>query len=347
MPPSPAFPLKVAQVIAGAPEGGAELFYERLCIAQHRAGDAVLPVIRREPGRAARLRAAGLDPVELGFGNPLDLFTGPRLATALRDFAPRVAVAWMSRAARFAPVGDWVLCGRLGGYYDLRNFRRCDHLIANTEGLVRWIAGQGWPAARVHHLPNFVADMGGAAPADLGLPPGAPVLLGLGRLHPNKAFDVLIRALARLPGAQAVIAGEGPERAALEALARDLGVADRLRLPGWRGDVASLLAAADVFVCSSRQEPLGNMVIEAWSARRPVIAAAIGGPAELIEARRTGLLVPPDDPAALAKAIGQALADPALALALAEAGRARYEVGFAEAPVLARWRAFLACVEKA
>jgi glycosyltransferase involved in cell wall biosynthesis len=351
MPLPPAFPpLRVAQIMAGAREGGAELFYERLSIALHSAGDAVLPVIRREPDRAARLRHAGLDPVELGFGNPLDLLTGPRLSAALRGFAPRVAVAWMSRAARFAPAGDWVLCGRLGGYYDLRNFRRCDHLIGNTHALVRWMTDQGWPAARAHHLPNFVTDMAGAAPtprADLGIPADAPLLLGLGRLHPNKAFDVLIRALPRLPGVHAVIAGEGPERAALESLARAEGVADRVRLPGWRTDVAGLLAATDLFVCSSRQEPLGNMVIEAWSARRPVIAAAIGGPAELIAPDRTGLLVPADDAPALAQAIGAALTDPARAAALATAGRARYEADFAEAPVVARWHDFLATVEKA
>jgi glycosyltransferase involved in cell wall biosynthesis len=351
MPLHPAFPpLRVAQIMAGAREGGAELFYERLVIALHRAGDAVLPVIRREPARAGRLRDAGLTPIELGFGNPLDLLTGPRLRAALCRFAPRVAVAWMSRAARFAPTGDWVLCGRLGGYYDLRNFRRCDHLIANTHALVRWITDQGWPAARAHHLPNFVADMAGAAPtprAEFGIPADAKLLLGLGRLHPNKAFDVLIRALPRLPGVHAVIAGEGPDRAALAALARDQGVAGRVHLPGWRTDVANLLAAADLFVCSSRQEPLGNMVIEAWSARRPVIAAAVGGPAELIAQDRTGLLVPADIPAAFTAAIEALLADPARAAALAAAGRARYEADFAEAAVVARWRAFLATVEKA
>jgi glycosyltransferase involved in cell wall biosynthesis len=340
-------PLKVAQIMAGAREGGAELFYERLGIALHRAGDAVLPVIRRDPARAARLREAGLAPVELRFGNPFDPLTGPRLRAALRRFAPRVAVAWMSRAARFAPTGDWVLCGRLGGYYDLRNFRRCDHLIANTRALVRWITDQGWPAARAHHLPNFVADMEGAPPAQLSVPAGAPLLLGLGRLHPNKAFDVLIRALPRVPGAHAVIAGEGPERAALAGLARAEGVADRVHLLGWRTDVAGLLAAADVFVCSSRQEPLGNMVIEAWSARRPVVAAAVGGPAELIDPNRTGLLVPPDDAPALADAIAAVLADPARAAALAAAGRARYEADFTEAAVVARWHDFLATVEKA
>jgi glycosyltransferase involved in cell wall biosynthesis len=124
-------------------------------------------------------------------------------------------------------------------------------------------------------------------------------------------------------------------------------VADRVHLPGWRGDAANLLAASDVFVCSSRQEPLGNMVIEAWSARRPVIAAAVGGPAELIAQDRTGLLVPADIPAAFTAAIEALLADPARAAALAAAGRARYEADFAEAAVVARWRAFLATVEKA
>jgi glycosyltransferase involved in cell wall biosynthesis len=179
------------------------------------------------------------------------------------------------------------------------------------------------------------------------VPDDARLVLGLGRLHPNKAFDVLIRALPRLPGLHAVIAGEGPARAALEALARQQGVADRVRLPGWRSDTPNLLAASDVFVCSSRQEPLGNMVIEAWSAHRPVVAAAIGGPAELIKHGRTGLLAPPDDPPALAAAIAQVLDDTHARSALAEAGRARYEADFAEAPVLSRWRDFLATVEKA
>lgn len=342
-------PLRVAQVMAGAHTGGAELFFERLSVALATAGDEVLPIIRRDAERAARLRAGGLQARELGFGGPLDLFTRRRLGTALRRFAPRVTVAWMSRAARFTPAGDWVLIGRLGGYYDLRNFRRCDHLVANTAELARWILGQGFPPARVHHLPNFAPDLAGAAPvprAGLGVPDDAPLLLALGRLHRNKAFDVLVRALPRLPRAHAVIAGEGPERAALEALARSEGVADRLHLPGWRTDTAGLLAAADLLVCPSRQEPLGNVVLEAWSAHRPVAAAAAAGPSELLAAGHDGMLVPIEDPAALADAIRAVLDDRCLAAMLARNGRARYEADFAEAPVLARWRHFLGTVEK-
>jgi len=334
--------------MAGAPAGGAELFYERLTAALARAGETVLPVIRRNGARATRLRAAGLVPVELRFGGVLDVFTAPRLRAALRRFAPRVVVAWMNRAAHFTPRGDWVLAGRLGGYYDLAYYRRCDHLIGNTKALAAWMREQGWAPSRVHYLPNFAPDLGGAAPADrtmLGVPRDAPLLLALGRLHRNKAFDVLVRAMPRLPGMHVVIAGEGPERAALETLARGEGVADRLHLPGWRADTAGLLGAADLLVCPSRVEPLGNVVLEAWSAGRPVVAATAAGPRELITQDRDGLLVPPEDPVALAGAVQSLRDDPIRASLLARNGRARYVTDFAEAPVLARWRDFLRTVE--
>jgi len=187
----------------------------------------------------------------------------------------------------------------------------------------------------VHHLPNFAPDLLGAAPAALA---PSPVVLALGRLHRNKGFDILIHALAALPGVNAVIAGEGPERPALERLAQELGVERRLHLPGWRSDTATLLAGCDVLVCSSRIEPLGNVIIEAFSASRPVVAAAVAGPLELIEPGRTGLLVPPEDPARLAGAIRSVLEDQVLAASLAEAGRAEWLAHYAEAPVVQRWR---------
>ena len=150
--------------MAGARHGGAELFFERLCSALARAGETVLPVIRRDAGRAARLREAGLAPIQLGFGGALDLATGVQLRAVLRRFRPQVTVAWMNRAARFAPSGLPVLVGRLGGYYDLANYRRCDHLVGNTRGIVEWIVSQGIEPSRVHHLPNFCPDLRGAVP---------------------------------------------------------------------------------------------------------------------------------------------------------------------------------------
>ena len=343
---------RVAHVMAGAPAGGAELFYERLTVALaavHPGVPAieVLPVIRRDPARAGRLRSGGLEPVELRFGGRLDLLTRPRLGGLLRRYRPRVTVAWMNRAARLAPTGDWVLAGRLGGFYDLSNYARCDHLIGNTRGIVDWIRGQGWEPSRVHHLPNFAAEFAGATAArPSSVPDDAPLVLALGRLHANKAFDVLIRAMRWMPGAHVLIAGEGPERAALEALARAEGVADRLHMPGWTQNTGGLLAACDVLVCPSRHEPLGNVVIEAFSASRPVVAASSQGPVELIAHGADGLLVPLEDTAALGEAVALVLDDRVLATRLAAAGRARYETEFAAGPVLDQWRHFLTTVEK-
>ncbi|WP_323993603.1 glycosyltransferase [Nguyenibacter sp. L1] len=333
--------------MAGAAMGGAELFFERLCIAQAGDGLDVLPVIRRNAGRAARLRAGGVEAHELAFGGRADLATGLRLRRLLKRFQPRVVVAWMNRAARLAPRGDWVLAGRLGGFYDLSYYRRCDHLIGNTRGIVRWLVEQGWPAARAHYLPNFAVDIHGAAPRRPAcLPPGVPFVLALGRLHRNKAFDVLIRAMVHVRGAHLVIAGEGPERPALEKLARDLGVADRVHLPGWFDGTAGIVSACDLLVCPSRHEPLGNVIIEAFSAVRPVVAAAAQGPVELITDGGNGLLAPIEDDRALADAISAVLADPALAARLGQAGRDAFDRHYAQAPVLASWRRFLADVKK-
>lgn len=327
--------------MAGAATGGAELFFERLTAAMQRAGDRVLPVIRRDRGRAARMAAAGVAPVQLGFGGVLDFATRPALRRSLLGFEPEVVVAWMNRAARATPPGRWVKVGRLGGYYDLKYYRGCDHLVGNTAGIVAWIEAQGWPERRVHHLPNFSPDLSGAAAADM---PGTPCVLALGRLHRNKGFDLLIRAMAALPGVHALIAGEGPERGALTRLAAETGVADRVHLPGWRTDQAALLAGCDLLVCPSRHEPLGNVIIEAFSAGTPVVAAAVAGPVELIDPGRTGLLVAPESPAALAGAIRNVLMDRELAAALAAAGRAEWRARHAEGPVVARWHDALSMI---
>jgi glycosyltransferase involved in cell wall biosynthesis len=332
--------MRLAQVMAGAANGGAELFYERMTSALARAGQDVLPVIRSEPGRAARLTAMGLAPVQFRFGGKLDWLTRPRLAGSLRRFQPDVAVSWMSRASAHLPRGSWVNVGRLGGYYDLKYFRACTHFIGNTRGIVDYLRVNGVPAQKAYYLPNFVTDFAGeeaASRAALGIPEGAPLLLALGRLHRAKGFDTLIQAMAKLPDVYCLIAGEGPERAALEQLVAEHGLGARVKLPGWRTDVGALLKTADVFVSSSRHEPLGNMVLEAFSATIPVLAAQAEGPSEVIHHNEDGMLVPVDDATALADAARAMLADATMRTQLAQAGRQRFVAEFAEPTVVATW----------
>ncbi|MFT8718880.1 MAG: glycosyltransferase [Acetobacter sp.] len=336
-------PVRVAHVMAGAPAGGAELFFERLCIAQQRQANVdVLSVIRRDGNRMERLRTGGLSPRELRFGGQADLLTRPKLNSILKNFHPDVVVAWMNRAARFAPAGPWTLAGRLGGFYDLSYYKRCQHLIGNTRGLTQWMIRQGWSADHVHYVPNFADDIFQVAPARPHIvPDNVPFLLALGRLHTNKAFDVLIRSMKDLPGVRLLIAGEGPEREALETLIRVERLGDRVHLPGWVANPAALIRACDVFVCPSRHEPLGNVVIEGFSAMKPVVAAASQGPRELIIHGRNGMLAAVDDPKSLATSIGMVLGDHVLANRLATAGRKTYEKDFAPGPVLAAWETFL------
>jgi glycosyltransferase involved in cell wall biosynthesis len=257
-------------------------------------------------------------------------------------------LTWMNRATRLCPRGDFVHVARLGGYYDLRYYRDCDHLIGNTRALTSWLVSQGWPESRVHYLPNFAANPVAepVARASLDTPAGVPLALALGRLHPNKAFNTLLPAVARVKGLHLWLAGEGPLAADLKRLTALLRIEDRVRFLGWRDDVGGLLAACDMLVCASRIEPLGNTIIEAWAARKPVVAAASSGPAELIADGKNGLLVPIGDVGALAAAMERLVSDSALAGALAASGREVFDAQFSEARVVATYREFLATVAR-
>jgi len=339
--------MRVVQVMAGAQYGGAEAFFVRLVIGLHKAGLDQRVVIRKNDQRAAAFRAVGIEPVELSFGGRFDFKTGLMLKRQLREFHPHAVLTWMNRATSKMPKRrpadlDYVLAARMGGYYNLKYYRNCDHLIGNTEDICDYLKKEGWPPERTHYLPNFVAadHRLPASRADLHIPARAKMILTLGRLHTNKAFDTLIRAMANVPDAYLVIAGEGPEREALTNLALGLGVRPRIRMLGWREDVPELMAACDLFVCPSRHEPLGNVVIEGWAQNRPVVAAASQGPVSLIKDGVDGLLTPIDDASAMAVTIKKVLADDMLADDLAQAGRLRYEREFTEGQVVKRYLDF-------
>jgi len=335
--------MRLLQAMAGAEHGGAEQFFGRLAPALARAGVEQRLLVRAHPARNAQLRADGLDVVELPFGGALDIVTPLRFRAELRRFKPQVVLTWMNRATVKCPPGPFVHVGRLGGYYDLKYYRTCRHLVCNTPDIRAYVIGQGWPEERAHYLPNFVSGSRGqpVARQRFFTPRNAPLLLALGRLHVNKAFDVLLRALQRVPDAYLWLAGDGPERASLEALAAQLGVKPRVRFLGWHDDVAPLFASADVFVCPSRHEPLGNVVIEAWAHGLPVVAADALGPGTLVQNMKTGVLAPVDDAPQLAAAIRLVLDDDALAERLVVAGHQRYVADFNEAAVVRQYLAFL------
>lgn len=334
--------MKVLQAMAGAEYGGAEAFFTRLAIGLHRAGLDQRVVIRADENRAALLRAAGIEPLQLPFGGMLDWRTPLALKSEIKAFTPDIVLTWMNRAAEKCPTGNFVHVGRLGGYYNLKYYRKCSHLIGNTEDIVDYLIRNGWPEDKAHYLPNFVSEERSAPyPRDkVFTPRNAPLLLAMGRMHENKAFDILLQALARVPNAYLWLAGDGPLKKDLEAMAEKLAVKSRVRFLGWRDDTAALFAACDLFICPSRHEPLGNVVVEAWAQGVPVVATDSLGPGTLIKHMETGVLTPVDDAPTMARAIKHVLADEGLSDHIARAGRAAYEQNFTEAAVIKKYLDF-------
>jgi glycosyltransferase involved in cell wall biosynthesis len=176
----------------------------------------------------------------------------------------------------------------------------------------------GLPAGSVHTIHNGVPD---EPTATLPHPTRRPVIGAVGRLEHQKGFDVLLRALADVPEASLSIAGDGSERATLERLANELRVADRVQWHGWSDDPRGLLGAFDVFAVPSRFEGFPLVILEALLARTFVVAADVGSVAESVVDGETGLLVPSEDPRALAAALRRGLADEAFRRRLGDQGR--------------------------
>ncbi len=167
-----------------------------------------------------------------------------------------------------------------------------------------------------------------------GVPKDALLLLTLSRLHPKKGIDTAIRALARLANAHLCVAGDGPEQAKYETLARELGLTERVHFLGWRNDRKALLEACDICLLPSRYEPFGTVIAEAWSMRRPLVAALADGARQYVRDNDNGALFPIDDDAVLARRILQIADDPQFAARIVENGYRDYERLFAREIVI-------------
>jgi glycosyltransferase involved in cell wall biosynthesis len=180
-----------------------------------------------------------------------------------------------------------------------------------------------------------------------GVPAGrlAPCVGVFGRITRWKGQDVLLRALAKLPGVHGLIVGEalftGDDRAfagELRNLAAELGIADRIHFTGFRRDIVPLLLSVDVVVhCSTSPEPFGRVIVEAMLTGRPLVATKAGGALEIVKHSETGLLVEPGNPDALARAINTLVENPPLASALGVSAQRDAQERFALERVLEQW----------
>lgn len=330
--------MKILQVMAGAEFGGAETAFVDICIAMHEAGEDVVVATRPNDLRVPKLKAAGIVVHTLPFGGKVDVFSKWKLFKIIKETAPDIIQCWMSRAPMKVPrwkasmgIKRYTVVARMGGYYKLKYYKSADYFVGNTPDIVRYLHDKGIEDDRARHISNYTDVEAVEAPlsrGDLGTPDDAKVLVALGRLHPVKAFDTLIKVVADMPDVFLWIAGEGDEREALEGLAEDLGCAERVKLLGWRSDRAALFDAADICVMPSRFEPFGNVFIQAWAQRIPLVITKSDGPRQFVHDGEDGLMVDIDDEQAMKAAIERVLSDDVLAGKLVENGFARYQSEF-------------------
>lgn len=310
-------------------------------------------------------RAAALEvPVRRVVPLPLGL-TGarrvPALARLLRRERPAVfhahmsspvACKWALAAAVLARVPAVLGTVQVGEYEPPDRSAYCQ-LRALARGVDRYLAVSraiaaelverlDWPAEKIEVVYNAVdAERFAVAPPpglreELGGGEGRPLVLTPARLNAQKGHPTLFEAIAKVPDAVFALAGDGPEREPLEALARRLGIADRVRFLGRREDIPQLLAVSDVFALPSLYEGSSLAVLEAMAAGIPIVSSAIGGTDELIEDGRSGLLVPPGDAEALATALRRLLAEPDLGAEMAARARERVDAGLRREQIAGR-----------
>ncbi len=346
-----AAPLRVAHVSGEVGFSGGEvqvfLLMEGLRARGHESWLVCPPGSRSE----AEARRRGFDVAAVPMRNELSLGAARRIAAALRARRPSLVHCHTGRANWLGGLAArWAALPALSTRRMDRRVRRgwrtrwlygslMRRAVAISPAVERGLHDGGVDPARTRVIWSAVdpAALAPSAPRAalrerLGVADATPCLLVAANLVRRKGVDVLLDACARLAERGAPfalwIAGDGPERGALEARARRHGLGERVAFLGRRDDVGDLLEACDAFVLPSRREGLGVAGLEAMARARPVVASAVGGLAEIVRDGETGKLVAPEDPVALAAALEALLADPALARRLGAAGARRVAEGF-------------------
>lgn len=355
--------LKVLQLIPTLDRSGAEKQMVLLAkgLPRDRFQVEVAALTRLGP-LAGELEAAGIPVSLLGKRHKLDPFVLGRLVRFLKAGSFDVLQTWIYAAdtygrvaARLAKVPVVVTSEMAVDLWKSKTELRVDRALArwtdrvvgNSDAVVRFYREAGIPAAKLAMIPSGIvpepppAVDGAEVRRSLGLEPGTPLVLFVGRLAAQKAVEDLLAAADLLhhirPQVRYLIVGDGPLRGRLEEQTRGLHLGGVVHFLGHREDVPRLMAACDLLVLPSLYEGLPNVVLEAMVAGKPVVATDAPGTTEVVVDGETGLLVPRRRPARLAQALRSVLDDRTLAQSLGEAGRRRAGSAFAADPMIDRF----------
>ena len=306
-----------------------------------RAGHRSLMVVRPGQPLADRAAEAGLDIIPSNPGSELDLAAARWIRRAILANGVDVvhahtahAVALAAMAARRTPA-RMVLTRRT--VFRLRSnpftrwkYRRAAAMIAISERVKEVLVEGGMSGANIEVIPSGVPSDRDVAPAsrsELGVPEDAPLVVMVGALTREKDPVTFVRAVAaareRVSGLRALLVGDGPLRATVEAEVGRLGISHVLRLTGHRVDADAIIAAADLLALSSVEEGLGSVLLDAMAFGKPVVATDAGGIPETVVHEVTGLIVPVGDARAMGDAMARVASDRLLAARLAAGANER------------------------
>lgn len=338
--------MKIITVLRSLKSGGAERHALQLMRGLRERGHEALYAGPMRGWLGQALRAQGFGGIDLPLSGLYDLPSLLRLARYARRERADLIHAHLTRGAWY---GGWA--ARLAGLPNVatahadnagKHFGRADRIIAVSQAVADFLCRCGYETDRIRMVHHGIPDIAAGLPADaramarrsLGVDDDTPYLLMVARIVAAKGHDTALQALARMKDQRWILllAGDhlgdlGPQ---MRDLAVQLGIADRVRFLGLREDVPMLMAAADVLLAPSRREALSLTLLEACACSLPVVASRVGGIAEVIEHGVNGLLVPPDDPGALAAALGKLLADEGRRQAFSAHARQRFTQSFTE-----------------
>ena len=348
--------MRITQLMIGEGFGGGERLFVDLALSLASRGHAVQVVCHPKFVKRNLLEGdSGIEISPVRARSAWDFWAVFQMRRQIREFAPDVVNTHMSRGAH---LGGWAVrplripvIATLHNYTKLKYYRQVDAFTGTTPDQRRYLLEHGVADERIAVVPNFARFPAVEAPRVVQ---GNPLrFVTCGRLHQVKGYDVLLRALRLVLDAggqaQLAIGGDGPERASLETLSRELHLESHVQFAGWIDNVSEFLDRHEVFVLSSRAESFGIAILEAMARGLPIVTTRTSGPSQLLDST-CALFAEPENPQSLADAMLRVIRAPQELGLLAVEALHRYRTKYTEdvcvpqflkfaAQVAARWPA--------
>ncbi len=334
------FNLKILNIIAGSKYGGAEIFFERLARSLEENKNIKQKIILRyDHDRFANLKKIIRDVEQIKMFNNINLLCHFKIERIIREFEPNIILTWMNRASSLLPYKKFkneVRVGRLGGYYKIKNYLKCDYLITNTQDIKNYVISQGWDDKKVEFIPNFVPEN----KVIMNKNKNNIKLVCMGRFHKNKAFEILIKAMSFLPSYELSIVGSGKLKNLYELLIKKYNLSDRVKIYNWCSDISEFLNESSILVCPSRHEPFGNIIVDGWAHKIPVVASNTGGQGKMIKHKHNGMKFEIDNVFDLTSKIKEIVSNSILKNKIIKNGYNTFKVNYSEDIIMKKYIGF-------